>query len=146
MEQTMIDLLAEQAHAERVRVNGELDEALRALDAEMSELAGVLQVEYVGPGVGMRDMDAENVFRLAVRYHVWDTTEAGWGLKVCDGLPTGALRAMWPIYGVARLRKQQLVQALPEFFAGLAKAVCEAGKDETPSGRRVLALSAAFAG
>ena len=141
----MIDFLAAQAHAERVRVSGELDAALRALDAEMGELADVLQVEYVGPGVGMQDMGAEHVFRLAVRHHVWDVGEAGWGLKVCDGLPNGGLRAMWPIYGVARLRKQQLVQTLPQFFSGLADAVRAAGKDETPAGRRVLDLAAAFA-
>jgi hypothetical protein len=145
MEQTMIEFLAAQAHADSVRVGGELDEALHALDAEMSELADVLQVEYIGPGVGMQDMGAEHVFRLAVRHHVWDVDKAGWGLKVCDGLPNGGLRAMWPIYGVARLRKQQLVQALPHFFSGLADAVREAGKDETPAGRRVLSLAAAFA-
>jgi hypothetical protein len=145
MEQATIDFLAAQAHADRVRLSGELDEALRALDAEMTELAEVLQVEYVGPGVGMRDMGAQDVFRLAVRHHVWDVSETSWGLKVCDGLPTGGMRAMWPIYGVARLRKQQLVQALPQFFSGMADAVCEAGKNETPAGRRVLGLAAAFA-
>ncbi|WP_455385804.1 hypothetical protein [Acidihalobacter prosperus] len=145
MEQATIDFLAAQAHADRVRLSGDLDEALRALDTEMTELAEVLQVEHVGPGVGMQDMGAEHVFRLAVRHHVWDVSEAAWGLKVCDGLPNGSLRAMWPIYGVARLRKQQLVQALPQFFSGYADAVREAGKDETPAGRRVLSLAAAFA-
>ena len=52
---------------------------------------------------------------------------------------------MWPIYGVARLRKQQLVQALPHFFSGLADAVRAAGKGETPAGRCVLGLAEAFA-
>lgn len=145
MEQAFVELLAAQAHAERVRLDAELDAALRALDAEMSELADALRVEYVGPGVGMRDMQAEQVFRLAVRRHVWDVSEAGWGLKVCDGLPNGGLRAMWPIYGVARLRKQQLVQALPEFFAGMAQAVRAAGKGETTAGQRLSSLAAAFA-
>lgn len=145
MDEATIEFLAAQAHAERVRLSGQLDEALRALDAEMSELAGVLQVEYVGPGVGMQDMGAEHVFRLAVREHVWDVSESGWGLKVCDGLPNGGLRAMWPVYGVARMRKQQLVRALPQFFSGLADAVREAGKGETPAGRRVLDLAVAFA-
>ncbi|MEJ2481354.1 MAG: hypothetical protein P8Y78_14605, partial [Acidihalobacter sp.] len=108
MEQATIDFLAAQAHADRVRLSGELDEALRALDAEMSELAGVLQVEYVGPGVGMQDMGAEHVFRLAVRHHVWDVSEAGWGLKVCDGLPNG--------------RGHIRVHALQEIFFGDAQA------------------------
>lgn len=145
MEQATIDFLVAQANAGRVRVTGELDEALRALDAEMSELADALRVEYVGPGVGMQDMGAEQVFRLAVRYHVWDVSEAGWGLKVCDGLPNANLRAMWPIYGVGRLRKQQLVQVLPEFFSGLADAVRAAGKQETAAGQQVMRLAAAFA-
>lgn len=144
MEQATIDFIAAQTHAGQVRVNDELDRALRALDAEMDELADALRVEYVGPGVGMQDMGAEHVFRLAVRHHVWDVNQAGWGLKVCDGLPNGGLRAMWPIYGVARLRKQQLVLALPGFFAGLADAVRSAGKDDTPAGRRVLELAAAL--
>ncbi|APZ42184.1 hypothetical protein [Acidihalobacter ferrooxydans] len=145
MEQKTIEFLAGQAHAEQVRITAELDAALRELDTEMSELAEVLRVEHIGPGVGMRDMQAEHVFRLAVRHHVWNVTEEGWGLKVCDGLPNGSLRPMWPIYGVARLRKQQLIQALPEFFVGLADAVRDAGKDETPAGRRVLSIAAAFA-
>lgn len=145
MDQAIIDFLVTQSHGGCVRVNDELDRALRALDAEMETLADALRVEYVGPGVGMRDMAAESVFRLTVRHHVWDVNQAGWGLRVCDGLPNGALRAMWPIYGVARLRKRQLVQVLPEFFSGLADAVRDAGKQDTPAGRRVLELAAAFA-
>jgi hypothetical protein len=53
---------------------------------------------------------------------------------------------MWPVQGVSRLRKRQLVQALPEFFAGYAEVVRVAGKADTEAGRRILAMAAAFAG
>ena len=145
MAQASVEFLAAQARAAHPRLGPELDRALRELDAEMSALAEALQVEYLGPGVGMRDMGAEHVYRLVVRYHVWNVSEAGWGLKVCDALPNAGLRPMWAIHGVSRLRKRQLVQALPEFFRGLAEAVQQAGKADTEAGRRVLALAEAFA-
>ncbi|OBS09125.1 hypothetical protein [Acidihalobacter prosperus] len=139
-----ISLLAAQAAAPSVTVNAALDEALRALDRRIEVLAEALQVEYLGPGIGMLDMDAEHVFRLAVRHHVWDVAHAGWGVKVCDALPNGGLRPMWPIHGVGRLRKQQLVRALPAFFQGYVTAVAAAGKAGTPAGRELQALAESF--
>ncbi|OOG21930.1 hypothetical protein B1C78_15845 [Thioalkalivibrio denitrificans] len=136
-----LERIARLAHADRVPVTVELDEALAALDAELADLAGALEVAYVGPGVGMADMGAEHVYRLVVRRHVWDTTTAGWGLKVCDALDNNDLRPMWPIQGVGRLRKQQVVKALPAFFAGYAEAVRAAGKADTEAGRRILAMA-----
>ncbi|HDP89338.1 MAG TPA: hypothetical protein ENN42_05200 [Thioalkalivibrio sp.] len=140
-----IDFLAAQAKQDNVPVTPELDAALAALDAEFETLAPQIEVEYVGPGIGMADMQAEHVFKLVVRYHVWDVFKEGWGLKVCDALPNSSLRPMWPVQGVSRLRKKQLVQALPRFFAGYAEAVKAAGKTDTEAGQRALAMASAFA-
>lgn len=134
-------LLAARAGESRVKVDAALDEALEALDAELATLAAELEVEYLGPGIGMQDMGAEHVFRLAVRHHVWDVDTAGWGVKVCDGLPQGNLRPMWAMQGVGRLRKQQLVKVLPEFLRGYAAAVAAAGKAEAPAGQKLQALA-----
>jgi hypothetical protein len=139
-----IEFLAEQAKQDNVPVTKALDEALAELDREFETLAGELEVEHVGPGVGMADMQAEHVYKLVVRYHVWDVFKEGWGLKVCDALPNCEFRPMWPVQGVNRLRKKQLVQGLPEFFAGFADAVKAAGKADTPAGQRALAMAAAF--
>ena len=140
-----IEFLAAQAKQDNIPVTPELDTALAALDAEFETLAPQLEVEYVGPGIGMADMKAEHVFKLVVRYHVWDVFKEGWGLKVCDALPNSDLRPMWPVQGVNRLRKKQLVQALPDFFAGYAGAVKAADKADTEAGQRALAMAAAFA-
>jgi hypothetical protein len=141
-----LTLLGERARDDRPRLDAELDAALAALDRELEALAGELKVEYVGPGVGMADMDAEHVYRLVVRRHRWDVFTEGWSLKVCDGLENCDLRPMWPIQGTARLRKRQVVQALPEFLRGYATAIAEAGKAETPAGRRVGELVQALGG
>jgi hypothetical protein len=130
----------------RVPVTGELDEALAALDSEMARLADALRIEHVGPGVGMADMGAEHVYRLAVRCHVRDTTTAGWGLMVCDALDNNDLRPMWSMQGVGRLRKRQLVSVLPEFFRGYAEAIRSAGKAGTDAGRRVTEIAAILSG
>ncbi len=139
-----IHFLAEQAKQENPAINRVLDEALAELDAELEQLCPELQVEYVGPGVGMADMSAEHVYRLVVRHHTWDVFKEGWSLKVCDALENCEYRPMWPIQGTARLRKKQVVQALPEFFTGFAGAIDEAGKADTPAGRRVKELAASF--
>ncbi|WP_455379960.1 hypothetical protein [Acidihalobacter prosperus] len=136
-----ISLLASTITAPRIIINDALDDALKVLDERLEMLSSALAVEYVGPGVGMRDMAAEHVYRLVVRYHLWDTTRSGWGLKVCDALPNGMMRPMWPIYGVGRLRKQQLIRALPDFFQGYLEAVEAAGKDQEPAGRALYALA-----
>ncbi|MEJ2059133.1 MAG: hypothetical protein P8Y64_01415 [Gammaproteobacteria bacterium] len=141
-----IQVLARAAEADTVWVNAELDQALTELDAEMERLATELQVEFEGPGVGMADMHAEHVYRLMVRHHVWDVNTEGWGLKVCDALPNGTKRGMWPVQGTGRLRKQQLVKALPEFFAGFVAAIDAAGKSSLPATGRVRAMAEAFGG
>jgi hypothetical protein len=136
-----LEILARAVRGDRIAVTRELNEALAALDAEMAQLADALHVEYVGPGVGMADMGAEHVYRLVVRRHVRDAATAGWGLRICDALDNNDLRPMWAIQGAGRLRKQQVVAALPEFFRGYAEAVTAAGKAETDAGRRVAALA-----
>ncbi len=140
-----MQVLAEQAKQENPAINQALDEALAELDAELEQLCPQLQVEHIGPGVGMADMGAEHVYRLVVRHHTWDVFKEGWSLKVCDALENCEFRPMWPIQGTARLRKKQVVQALPEFFAGFAEAVRAAGKAETSAARRITELAAAFA-
>lgn len=141
-----IPFLAAQAALDDVPVSPQLDAALAELDREFERLAGALEVTFVGPGVGMADMGAEHVYRLVVGLHRWDVRTERWGLKVCDALPNCELRPMWPVQGTARLRKKQVVKALPELLAGYAQAVDAAGKAETPAGRRVLEMAAAFAG
>ncbi|WP_156782785.1 hypothetical protein [Acidihalobacter yilgarnensis] len=140
----MIVLLAAQAATPKVVVNEALEAALRGLDRRIEALSAALEVEYLGPGIGMQDMDAEHVFRLVVRHHVWDVAHSGWGLKVCDALPNGGLRPMWPIYGVGRLRKQQLVKTLPAFFQGYMAAVVAAGKAQSSAGLELQALAESF--
>lgn len=140
----MIALLAQESRAPKIIVNEALDDALRFLDQRMEALSSQLEVEFLGPGVGMQDMEAEHVFRLVVRHHVWDITHSGWGLKVCDALPTGGLRPMWPIYSVGRLRKQQLVRVLPEFFREYMTAVSNAGKEKSAAGLELQALAESF--
>lgn len=139
-----IAVLATAVAADKVLITPELDAALRELDAEMERVAPELAVEVIGPGVGMADMNAEQVFKLVVRYHVWDVFKEGWGLKVCDALPNSDLRPMWPVYGVGRLRKQQLVKALPDLFDAWAAAVNEQGKADTPAGQRVSEIAQAL--
>lgn len=136
-----VGLLGALAHAERIPVTPELDRALAALDAEMTRLAEALAVEYVGTGVGMADMQAQHVYRLVVRRHIRDATTAGWGLMICDALDNNDLRPMWSLQGAGRLRKRQVVAALPGFFRGYAEAVQAAGKADTVAGRRVTQIA-----
>lgn len=144
MQHDPLEILATLQQASPVPVTRALDEALAFLDAEMASLAEDLRVEFVGPGVGMADMHAEHVYRLVVRHHVLDMTTAGWGLKICDALDNNDLRPMWSLQGAGRLRKQQLVAALPVFFRGYAEAVRAAGKAHTPAGRRVAEIAQAL--
>jgi hypothetical protein len=103
-----------------------------------------LQVEYLGPQVGMADMDAEHVYRLAIREHGWDALTRVWGLKVCDALENCDLRPMWPIQGVGRLRKHQVLETLPECLRGYLQAVRAAGLQDRAEAQRLAALSAAL--
>jgi len=141
-----IEELAEQVRADAVTLSPALDHALAALDAEMEQLCADLQVPYIGPGVGMADMAAEHVYRLVVAEHEWDRVTRAWGLKVCDSLDNCDLRPMWTVQGVGRLRKRQVVRALPAFFEGYARAVKEAGRSDTAAGGRLLAMAERLAG
>lgn len=141
---SFIEILAAQAASERVSVTPELDQALRELDEEMERLCPQLQVEYIGPGVGMADHRAEHVYRLVVREHTWDVFTCAWGLKVCDALDNCEFRPMWPLQGTARLRKQHIVKSLPGFFTGFMQAVQAAGKADTPAGQQLQGLAARF--
>jgi hypothetical protein len=132
-----LEILAERVGAEHVVIDAGLDQALAELDRVMERLGMALEVEHVGPGVGMADMGAEHVYRLVMRRHRWDVFTESWGLKVCDALANCELRPMWPLQGTARLRKRQVVRVLPEFFAGYIRAVIEAGKSDTAAGREL---------
>ena len=139
---SFIERLIAESRAERVTVDAEIDQALAELDALLAEIAARLEVEYYGPGVGVDG--AREVYRLVVRSHEWHIHNRTWSLKICDGTPRGGWRPAWAIQGASRQRKAAVVEALPEFFAGYARAVEQAGKGDTPAGRRVLELAEAF--
>jgi hypothetical protein len=142
---SFIEVLAGQAGRSQVVVDAGLDQALTELDRAMERLGAALEVEHVGPGVGMSDMGAEHVYRLVMRRHRWDVFTEGWGLKVCDALDNCELRPMWPLQGTARLRKRQVVRALPDFFAGYLRAVAEVGKADTAAGCELRDIAEALA-
>lgn len=120
------------------------DNALQALEAELNAIAAELQVEHVGPGVGMADMNAEGAYRIVVREHEHDVTRCEWGVMVCDAADNCDYRPMWPMSGTGRLRRRQVVEALPELVAGWRAAVNEAGQALTPGGQRLVALDTVF--
>lgn len=140
-----LHFLAEQAKQERVAITPELDEALAWLDTTMERLAGALEVEYIGPAVGMKNINAEHVYRLMVRQHTWDVFVKAWSLKVCDALDNAGNRMSWPVQGVQRLRKQHVVQVLPEFFAGYLVAIEAAGKADTEAAVEIRDMAGFFA-
>ena len=123
-------------------LTAEVDQALAALERELNRLAGTLQVEHVGPGVGMEDMAAEEVYRLVIREHEHDVTRREWGVMVCDALPNCDYRAMWPMTGVGRLRRRQVVAVVPELVAGYRAAVEAAGRGDTPAAQRLAQIEA----
>ncbi|WP_024327490.1 hypothetical protein [Thioalkalivibrio sp. AKL19] len=125
-------------------LNAEVDQALAALEQELNRLAGELQVEYVGPGVGMADMAAQHVYRLVIRQHEIDVTRHEWSLWVCDALDNCDFRATWPVTGAGRLRRKQVVAVVPELVAGYRDAVVAAGKGDTPAGQRLAQIAAVF--
>lgn len=141
---SFIELLAEQAGRERVAVTPELDAALTELDRTFEELAPALEVEYVGPGVGVEG--AEDVYRLVVRPHEWVMGSPSWSLKICDALPNAGWRVSWAVQGASRARKAMAVKALPAFFAGYLQAVRAADKSDTEAGQRLAALAQSFDG
>ncbi len=135
--------------AEAARGNGalspEADTALGLLEQELNAIAEALRLEYVGPGVGMADMDAEHVYRLVIREHEHNVAQRGWGVMVCDALPNCDYRAMWPLTGVGRLRRRQVVAALPELLRGYREAIVGGGREDTPAAQRLVAIEGLFA-
>ena len=139
---SFIERLVTELRVEHVTLGPELDQSLSELDALLAELAARLEVEYYGPGVGVDG--ACEVYRLVVRPHEWHIHHRTWSLKICDGTARGGWRPAWAIQGAGRRRKAAVVKALPAFFAGYAHAVEQAGKGDTPEGRRVRELAEAF--
>jgi len=140
--QQHLDHLAEQARAERVAVTPELDAALAALDEAIEAIAPQLEVEAYGPGVGVEG--EQDVYRLVIRHHEWNVDDYRWGLKVCDALPNAGWRVAWPIQGVARRRKGEVVRGLPAMLGEWRNAVAAAGLAESDAGRQVAELAAAL--
>jgi predicted transcriptional regulator len=135
--------LAVEARNPRVRVDAALEEALAQLAAVLERLCQELQVEYVGPPVGV---EAREVHRLVVAAHAWTTGAPSWGVRVCSSRSPFGWRAEWTLAGAGRLRKRLIVQALPEFLEGFVQAVVAAGKADTPAGRQLARLREAFSG
>ncbi|ADC70909.1 hypothetical protein TK90_0394 [Thioalkalivibrio sp. K90mix] len=125
-------------------LNAEVDQALAALEQEINHIAAELQVEHVGPGVGMADMNAEHVYRLVIRQHEIDVTRHEWSLWVCDALDNCDFRATWPVTGAGRLRRKQVTAVVPELVTGYRDAVVAAGKGDTPAGQRLEQMAGLF--
>lgn len=134
-----LNVLARLGGASRVPITAELDEALAALDAEFEHLAPAMEVEYIGPGVGVEGK--ETVYRLVVRAHEWTIHQPSWSLKICDALPNAGWRAAWAVQGASRARKALTVNVLGEFLDGYATAIKAADKAGTEAGQRVLAMA-----
>ena len=141
--QTFIEDLARASRAPALRPDGELDAALTQLDKMMEGLARELEVEYYGPAIGIGA--GRDVYRLVVRAHEWEIKRPTWSLKVCTALPHAQWRADWAVQGASRQRKALIVRALPEFFAGFAQAIAEAGKGDSAAGKRVGEIAQRFA-
>ena len=133
--------LAEQSRLDLVPVNASLDDALAHLDNMLSGIAAALQVEYIGPYVGVETLQAH---AMVVRAHEWQIHQPSWSMKICSAIPEAQYRAEWPAQGASRLRKRLIVKALPVFFAGYAAAARQAGKADTTAGLRVIALEQQF--
>lgn len=133
--------LAEQSRLDTVPVNAALDDALTHLDNMLAGIAAALQIEYIGPYVGVETLNAH---AMVVRAHEWQIHQPSWSMKICSAIPEANYRAEWPAQGASRLRKRLIVKALPAFFAGYAEAVRKAGKADTTAGQRVIALEQQF--
>lgn len=133
--------LCEQSRLDQVPINASLDDALTHLDNMLTGLAAALQVEYIGPYVGVETLQAH---AMVVRAHEWQIHQPSWSMKICSAIPEAHYRAEWPAQGASRLRKRLIVKALPDFFAGYAAAVHAAGKADTTAGLRVIALEQQF--
>ncbi|MFN4262560.1 MAG: hypothetical protein ACK4IT_02780 [Thioalkalivibrionaceae bacterium] len=111
------------ASAEQGRVDAATADALAVFNAALDDLAARLRVRHVGPAVGMADMKAESVYRIVVDAHRLDVGEPRWAVWVCDATEHAAMRATWPLGGVARLRMRQVIAALPDLMQGWSAAV-----------------------
>lgn len=136
-----IRYLAEQSQNDVIPINSTLDDALTHLDNMLTGIAAALQVEYIGPYVGVETLKAH---AMVVRAHEWQIHQPSWSMKICSAIPEANYRAEWPAQGASRLRKRLIVRALPTFFAGYAEAIQQAGKADTTAGRRVLAMQQQF--
>ncbi|MDA8389909.1 MAG: hypothetical protein M0Z76_04115 [Gammaproteobacteria bacterium] len=130
-----LKILRDRAHAGTIPADAALTEALGRLSRLLAHLAADLQVEYVGPHVGLGD--GRDAFCLAVRAHEEAPNRRVWGVRVCSAQPHAGLRADWDLAAVSRLRKVIVVRALPAFLAGYAEAVAQAGRAPTRAGARL---------
>lgn len=137
-------VLRHHAYDPGARPDPALDEALARLGGVLAHLAGALEVEYVGPFVGLGA--GREAFCLAVRAHEEAPGVRVWGARVCSAAPHRGLAAHWDLGAVARLRKPVLARALPGFLSGYYSAVQAAAKADTKAGRRLLTLVAALGG
>ncbi len=136
-----IQYLASQSRLDQPAVNNALDDALTHLDNTLAGIAAALQVEYIGPYVGVETLKAH---AMVVRAHEWQIHNPTWSMKISSAVPEANYRAEWPAQGASRLRKQLITKALPAFFAGYTAAVQAASKLDTPAGQRLAAINAQF--
>ncbi|MHB8254766.1 MAG: hypothetical protein ACYDEV_13955 [Acidiferrobacter sp.] len=134
--------LRDWARTPRSMPDAALDDALGRLSRILAQLALGLEVEYVGPFVGIGA--GRQAFCLAVRPHTEAPGIQVWGARVCSAEPHLGLRAHWDMASVARLRKPVLAQALPAFLAGYYQAVVLAHKADTRPGHRLRELTQAL--
>lgn len=137
-----LPLLVRLSRASTIPVDGELDDALARLDHMLDGLCAALEVEHLGPFVGVERLEAH---RLVVRKHVWRLGAPAWSLKICPSAPAANWRAEWAIQSASRMRKPIVVRALPEFFSGFAGAIDAVGKAETLAAARISEIAALFA-
>ena len=130
-----LKILRDRAQAETIVVDAALTDALGRLSRLLAHLAADLQVEHVGPHVGLGE--GRDAFCLAVRAHEEAVGSRAWGVRVCSAGPHASLRADWDLPAASRLRKAVIVRALPAFLAGYVEAVAQAGRLSTRSGERL---------
>ena len=138
---SFLPFLARLSRASTIPVDSELDDALARLDHMLERLCAALEVEYLGPYVGVERLDAH---RLVVREHMWRLGAPAWSLKICPTAPAANWRAEWAIQSASRMRKPIIVRALPEFFAGFVMAIEHAGKSETMAAVRLREIEQLF--
>ncbi|NOT17015.1 MAG: hypothetical protein HOP20_02960 [Sulfuriferula sp.] len=136
-----IQHLVNQSKLATPAINHALDDALTHLDHSLAGIAAALEVEYIGPFVGVETLKAH---AMVIRAHEWQIHQHTWSMKICSAVAEANYRPEWPAQGASRLRKRLIVQALPAFFAGYTAAVQAANKLDTPAGKRLTAINAQF--